>query len=229
MSLETIERSRSIKAAGSTSAAGPMVSTPAPRFLLLRGSPAVTGTGSLGMYIEDWDQLAIPGPQTSSGEMLADTGQADPPSSASGIMELRRLTGFTWEQLAKLFNVARRSLHFWASGKPLNAVNEERLHRSLAVVRKIDRGSSSENRALLLREHNGAIPIDLLAQEKYDELIALVGVGPGRPRVELTPLAREAQEQRKPPPPEQRVGALQDSAHRDIGKARRARTAKAKK
>jgi hypothetical protein len=32
------------------------------------------------------------------------------------IAEIRHLTGLTWEQLAQVFNVSRRSVHFWASG-----------------------------------------------------------------------------------------------------------------
>lgn len=228
MSQETLKPSQINRTAGSTSAAGPMVSSVTPQFLLLRVSPAVTATGSFVTF-EDWDYLAIPEPQTTSGETLADSEHVDPPSSSSAIMELRRLTGFTWEQLATLFKVARRSLHFWASGKPLNAANEQRLHRTLGVVHTIDRGSSSENRALLLREHDGVIPFDLLAQEKYTELVELVGAGSGRPDVKLAPLSREARDQRRPLPPKQLVGALQDPAHRDVGKARRARTTKSKK
>ena len=37
-----------------------------------------------------------------------------------GIFELRRLTGFTWDELALLLSVTRRSLHLWANGGPIN-------------------------------------------------------------------------------------------------------------
>ena len=56
------------------------------------------------------------------------------------IGELRRLSGLTWDQLARLLGVSRRSVHFWASGKPMAQSNEEHLRRLLAVVRKVDRG-----------------------------------------------------------------------------------------
>src|SRR5262245_15054918 len=36
-------------------------------------------------------------------------------STGSAVMEIRRLSGLTWEQLSALMGVARRSLHFWAS------------------------------------------------------------------------------------------------------------------
>ena len=54
-------------------------------------------------------------------------------------------------QLATLFGVARRSLHLWASGRPMSGPNEERLHRLVAVLRRIDRGAADWNRRELLR------------------------------------------------------------------------------
>jgi len=63
------------------------------------------------------------------------------------IAELRRLTGLTWEQLAHLFNVSRRSAHFWASGSKASAENTAHLERVLDTVRVIDRGSMTENRS----------------------------------------------------------------------------------
>ena len=80
------------------------------------------------------------------------------------IGELRRLSGLTWDQLARLFGVSRRSVHFWASGKPMAPSNEEHLRRLLAVVRKVDRGSARANRAILLgADEDGISLFDLLA------------------------------------------------------------------
>ena len=239
MSPQVVDYSMSSRTLLSTSAAGPMRSSPAARLIPLVRALYISGTAASGALGVDSEEL-IPTSQTNSGLRVEDppireevsTSEApgeEPQTTGSPIMELRRLTGFTWDQLARLFGVARRSLHFWASGKPLNAANEERLGRLLAAIRLIDRGSSSKNRALLLRDHRGAIPFDLLTEERFDEAVELVGQGPGRrmtPRRELSP---EAQEVRRPPPPEQLVGALQDRAHREVGKARPARTTKIKK
>src|SRR5581483_11899937 len=71
-------------------------------------------------------------------------------SAPATIAELRRLTGFTWEQLARLFNVSRRSVHFWASGSKMTDANRAHLDSVLDTVRLIDRGSMTENRAALL-------------------------------------------------------------------------------
>jgi transcriptional regulator with XRE-family HTH domain len=187
-------------------------------YFLLRGTLSVPGTGSLGGFVEDWERLGVPPPQTSSGRESNEVEGSSPQDTASAINELRRLTGLTWEQLAELFGVARRSLHFWASGKPMNAANEERLRRMLAAIRQTDRGSASENRSMLLQDRDGALPIDLLKEGRYEELVALVAPGPGRRRLKPTPLSHEAREARKPRPPEELVGALQDRVHVEEGR-----------
>jgi transcriptional regulator with XRE-family HTH domain len=139
-------------------------------------------------------------------------------ATRSAIYELRRLSGLTWDQLARLFNVSRRSLHFWASGKPLNSDNQEHLQRLLSVLRKIDRGSAAENRiALLQPTPDGLLPIDLLAGARYDEVVAALGIAPARRKqITLIPLSAEAQAARKPVPPERLTGALHDNVHRDV-------------
>ena len=144
--------------------------------------------------------------------------------SGSAISELRRLSGLTWDQLARLFNVSRRSLHFWASGKPMTPSNEEHLQRLLAVVRKVDRGSASANRAMLLGvREDGSLPFDLLASGDYDRVLSLLGPGEAR-RISPPKLSEEARAARAPLPPEELVGARQDRIHRDGGIARAAKS-----
>jgi hypothetical protein len=139
-------------------------------------------------------------------------------SVGAAIAELRRLTGFTWDQLARLFKVSRHSVHFWASGKPMNHSNEEHLQRLLAVVRKIDRGSASTNRTALLAVHeDGSSPFDLLAAEQYERVVALLGPGEAR-RIQTPKLSPEAMASRAPPPPEVLVEALQDRIHPASGR-----------
>jgi transcriptional regulator with XRE-family HTH domain len=205
-----------------------MVSAPMMAHRLLRGSLHVEGTAARNLLAEDWEHVLVPLPQTSAGRtQIEDEEEAQ--STSSAIMELRRLSGLTWEQLAKLFNVARRSLHFWASGKPVNAPNEEHLRRVLAVVRKADRSFAAKNRAMLLEDHDGVVPLDLLARGEYDTFIKLVGVGTGRRKLNLKPLSPEAREARKPQPPEELVGAIQDRVHVDIGSVRPGRAVRIKK
>jgi DNA-binding transcriptional regulator YiaG len=154
------------------------------------------------------------------------TGASVPTAAPVGaaIGELRRLSGLTWDQLARLFNVSRRSLHFWASGKPIAPSNEEHLQRLLVVLRKIDRGSASANRSMLLgAREDGTLPFDLLTNGDYERVLLLAGVGNAL-RVSPRKLSAEAEAARAPPPPENLVGALQDRIHRDSGTARAAKS-----
>jgi len=135
-------------------------------------------------------------------------GMAHALGPRQAIAELRRLSGLTWEQLAELFGVNRRSLHFWASGQAMAAHNEQHLQRLLMVLRRIDRGFASANRSLLLSSHQGAIAFDLLKARRYEDVINLHGEShvsraPPRP---LTALARA---ERAPQPPAELVGTLE--------------------
>jgi hypothetical protein len=212
----------------STSAGGPMhITRPVKYHIIVLGLPFDLGTASKTLAADVWEQFEFELRHTTSG--YASEHKEDPHDTVSAIFELRLLTGLTWDQLARLFRVARRSLHFWASGKALNAANEEQLYRTLAAIRAIDRGGASENRTLLFQEHQGQIPFDLLAAGRYDELVALVGSGPGRAQRRMAPLSPDAQAARAPLPPEVLANALQDTVHRGVGRGRATRTVKARR
>ncbi|MCE2672123.1 MAG: helix-turn-helix transcriptional regulator [Microcystis sp. 53598_E5] len=145
--------------------------------------------------------------------------------SQKAINELRKTSGLTWEQVAKLFNVSRRSIHFWASGQTLASDNEEKLNRLLGVIRYIDRGSASLNRKLLLNPNaDGELPLDQLISGEYDKVKENLGRGNPPKRPKLTPLSEEESELRRPLPPEILIDALQDSIHSDVGRSRPAKT-----
>lgn len=131
----------------------------------------------------------VPVEQTSSGFVVTD--ETITPSAA--IAELRRRSGLTWDQLARLFGVSRRSIHFWASGEGLSAVNEERLGRMLAVIRYFDRGNAQVTRSVLMTPLDDAvIPFDLLANDKFNEVMERLGAGLQRSMPALGPLSVEA-------------------------------------
>jgi transcriptional regulator with XRE-family HTH domain len=123
-------------------------------------------------------------------------------------MEIRRLTGFTWEQLAQLFNVSRRTLHFWASGQKLNSFNEQQLYLLLDTIRYIDRGGASLNRSILLNPiENETRPFDLLIAGKYRKVKDILGSINLPKKPELKPLSEEAERLRRPLDPETLVSA----------------------
>ena len=203
----------------STSAAGAMLALEVRVPVLFGRMLAGTGTTS-AQALPSETALRSPRPveQTTAGVSIV---VADPAGAA--IAELRRVSGFTWDQLARLFNVTRRALHFWASGKAMAASNEEHLQRLLVVVREIDRGSASANRTALLTSRGGTIPLDLLAAAQYDRVVALLGRGEGG-RAHAPKPSAEALAARAPRPPEDLVGALQDRVHRETGPVRAAKS-----
>lgn len=197
--------------ARSTSANGPMLE---PLSVLEVGPRLMAhGTAGTGIFEGLRRDVTSPPAQTSSGLSISEASAEQVESTARAINELHRLTGLTWEQLAELFQVSRRSLHFWASGKPLNGHNETRVRRALAAIRTTDRGSASLNRAMLLQDRDGVVPLDLLSREEYELFEELVGVGPGRQELELMPLSTQARAARRQPRPDEIVGALQDRVH----------------
>ncbi len=70
----------------------------------------------------------------------------------------------------------------------------------------------------------GETPFELLALQKLEEARAILGPGPGRRRPELRELDAATKAERRPPPPEERIDALNDSVHEDLGRGRAART-----
>lgn len=165
---------------------------------------------------------------TTSGIAIAST--SSPEATQKALSELRRLSGLTWDQLAKLFNVSRRSLHFWASGQPLSRFNEEHLNRLLGTIRYVDQGSASLNRSLLLRpDGNGNPLVDLLVAGKYEEFKRIVGSNNAPRRPLLGALSEDAHTAYMPQNPADLVDALQEPIHREVGRSRPARTARSRK
>lgn len=216
--MTLIETSPAIE---STSAAGAMLPRPLREPVLLGMMLVGLGTSTcLGVPTVIDLRLPPGAQQTSSGMSVMLVERA-----GAAIAELRRLSGLTWDQLARLFNVSRRALHFWASGKAMTPGNEEHLQRILAVLRKVDRGSVAANRtALLAVRDDGIIPFDLLTEGRYDGAIAVLGGSEGVVRARSPRMSMDAKVARTPRPPEELADALQDRVHRETGSARAAKS-----
>lgn len=145
------------------------------------------------------------------------------------IAELRRVFGLTWEELAQLLNVSRRSVHFWASGSRITNGNRIHLERVFETLRFIDRGSASQNQAALLAAAtDGTTLLDRLASADYDAVKAALGRGPQRPTSMSAgfPHSSSVDRLRLPRPPEELVDTLEDRVHAELGCARGAKTAR---
>ena len=95
-------------------------------------------------------------------------------STAEAIMEIRRRSGLTWQELGELFEVSRRSVHHWANGKPVSAGNDRTIRRMLAAIRYLDRGNQLDTRALLLEfdQATGISTLDLLQSGRFEDATA---------------------------------------------------------
>lgn len=135
------------------------------------------------------------------------------PSESAGeaVLEMRRRSGLTWEELGELFEVSRRSLHHWASGRSASAEHERKIWRMLASIRRLDQGDQTATRARLLAvdEHLGVSVFDLWKQGRFEEAgAALGGIRPTEYRP--IPLSRAVQDARRPPAPVSLLEAVQD-------------------
>lgn len=103
------------------------------------------------------------------------------PSMTTGdaILEIRRRSGMTWEELGELFDVSRRSVHNWASGEALSAKNEHQVRMVLGAVRLIDRGDPRKTRDALMTVNGvgDVSPLALLKQGDTAAAVALAGHG----------------------------------------------------
>jgi len=183
-----------------------------------------------GFYICGTSAFASQSPSHDSAFQQTNSGLTAEQKAPVGpaIMEIRRLSGMTWEQLASLFEVSRRTVHFWASGKALNSYNEAKLYGVLSTIRQIDRGTAQENRQLLFTARGGVLPIELIRTGRYEEAIRLVGETIYE-RPNLTPLSQAAWNARRPESPHLLVGALQDRVQVGTGRTRPAKAVRAKK
>ena len=137
--------------------------------------------------------------------------------TAKAIHKLRMYSGLGWDDLARLLRVPSEDIDAFASGKTMAPSQEEHLRMVLGVVEKMDRGSARENLELLSVERDGMVPLDALSAGRYAQVLAAVGVGPGRQERPKIRLSREEEEARRPLPPDVLVSALHDPIHPPCG------------
>lgn len=206
-------------------------------FLMIAGAILnMPGTSSSVAGIAP-DQAVLAGTDaTSSGPSIPAMDmpplEAPVPASAStSVAELRILGGLTWDQVARLFGVSRRSVHFWASGKPMATEHEEHLYRLLALFREI-RVPADVMRGRLLAVSAGGQVLDLLANHKYreaEETLRSFGaqgrVHPTSPRI---PLSDNASRARQPLPPDVLASTEEPIDPPITGRSRAVRTRRSK-
>jgi hypothetical protein len=174
-----------------------LATTSLPQALFLFDGTSATTPSPVGALSSNVESAVLEGSAQSSAGHL--------------INEARRISGLTWLEIAKVMQVSRRVIHFWANGRPINSVNQERLSRVIATLRVIDRGTGRETRdALMNPAPDNRLPFDLLVDGKFEEVSAILGRGERRQGA-MMPLSREARKARRPAvSPIETMEALQD-------------------
>ncbi len=145
---------------------------------------------------------------------------SEPSVLQSAVAEIRRRTQLTWEQLARLFGVQRRSLHFWARGARPSSEHAERILRVLAIVRHFDTGDAESTTMELLRPLQGGVSVyEMLCACRDDEVVELLRGGsphiepssPPRRGRRPTPLTSTERDRRRGFAPTDLLDARQDT------------------
>ncbi|MFZ1104790.1 MAG: hypothetical protein WAN86_18395 [Hyphomicrobiaceae bacterium] len=153
-------------------------------------------------------------------QLVTFTGTAaDPPriaptrsSPARDLLEIRLISGLTWEELAEVFETTRRSLHNWANGEAMKPENILLVQEVLAAVRRLARSSSCETRLTLLTKlASGQRPLDFLRNRRWADAIAAVHA--------LPPLAMPSSSESRQPHPATYLEARTDTPGPTSGRA----------
>jgi hypothetical protein len=143
------------------------------------------------------------------------------------IAVFRRVSGLTWDQVARLFAVSRRSVHFWASGKAMSAEHEELLHRAVALVGGYEVGAD-QVRSALLSVVDGQQVLELLAARRFADvegaLRERLGPPSARTQVPRKRLSAAAMDARRPLPPDFLAAGEVDIPPAAPGRGRKVRT-----
>ena len=98
----------------------------------------------------------------------------------SMLADIKRMTGWPWDRLAKSLGRTRQAVHGWTLGREITQENLERLAKLRATITYIDRGSAEENRVLLSSTTpDGLIVADLIDDARFDDVRAICGRGTG--------------------------------------------------
>jgi DNA-binding transcriptional regulator YiaG len=110
-------------------------------------------------------------------------------SPRRALHELRRLSGLTWNQLAELFGVSRRAVHFWASGQSLTEKHQKQLFELLKLIGDIDRGSARANRSALLNAVDDSVstPFEQMIKGDYRGVKHSLGLSTHKRPVSYSP------------------------------------------
>lgn len=117
--------------------------------------------------------------QYSAGLLTTDSKPrtASTPTSTADIMAIiRDEAGLTWDQLARLFDVSRRSVHLWANGARMNSHNQQHALNLYKWVQSVPGETPEQRRIAILSP--GADGHSLFDRWKSEAMVTAQEINP---------------------------------------------------
>lgn len=112
---------------------------------------------------------------------------------ARSVHSVRAKSGLTWDEIASLIGVSRRTLHNWANGARLSSANTVRWNKLAELIDRYDRGNANATRSSLLARR-------LNSRSPYEEIQRLLADKPSVSNDFSNPSARVSVTEGKPVP-----------------------------
>lgn len=126
-------------------------------------------------------------PRTSS----SGSQEPDGSSIAAALLSLREQSGLTWEEIAQLIGVSRRTIHNWVNGSRVSSANTRALRQVVEFVGENRANTAQETRSRLLAPRpDGGSP--------YEDLLRALRLGLNQPDATVNPSTRASAIQGKP-------------------------------
>lgn len=106
---------------------------------------------------------------TPSNKIFSSIASEAVPSTARGILAIRRIADLTWDETGKIFGVSRRTVHLWANGRHPSGDQERRLNRILGILSFYQNlGPSLLREKLMASSKPGTLFFDLLCNDEFE-------------------------------------------------------------
>jgi len=113
------------------------------------------------------DVIVVPG--TSTTDSVSRIPNPETTREAARLLSVvRDRTGLPWATVGRMLGVDRRTLYFWLEGRPISPENRRTLSSLASHVARLDRGSQSETRDVVL--DTWAAPEATPAEDRLAEL-----------------------------------------------------------
>ena len=181
------------------------------------------GTSNIAAMPDEWlSKCVIFGAFFGHGATSVGVHELDESSETQRLIrELRNRSGLTWSELATVFDVDRRALHFWANGSSPAEHNASRLRHVVDVVRQVDQGDPKRTKRLLTYPRaDGHTVVELLADEQFGAALAAAYPTEKQPRPKSERkrpprLSAAVRSQRQDFAPEELLGAAQSDEYQN--------------